>query len=66
MRKICMSGSVGASGEQFPGATRPEIQPAWRSYIENFQDKFRIGTLVYGDYRYYTLGQGTMAGIRLT
>jgi hypothetical protein len=31
-----------------------EIQPAWRSYIENFQDKFRVGTLVYGDYRYYT------------
>ncbi len=31
-----------------------EIQPAWRSYIENFQDKFRVGTLVYGDYRLYT------------
>jgi hypothetical protein len=31
-----------------------EIQPAWRSYIENFQDKFRVGTLVYGDYRFYT------------
>lgn len=31
-----------------------EITPAWRSYIENFQDKFRIGTLIYGDYRFYT------------
>jgi len=31
-----------------------EIRPAWRDYIENFQDKFRIGTLVYGDYRFYT------------
>jgi len=31
-----------------------EIKPAWRSYIDNFQDKFRIGALVYGDYRFYT------------
>jgi len=31
-----------------------EIVPSWRSYIENFQDKFRIGTLFYADYRYYT------------
>jgi len=31
-----------------------EIRPAWRSYIENFQDKFRVGTLIYGDYRFYT------------
>lgn len=31
-----------------------EIRPAWRSYLDNFQDKFRVGTLVYGDYRYYT------------
>jgi hypothetical protein len=31
-----------------------EIKPAWRSYVENFQDKFRLGTLVYGDYRYYS------------
>lgn len=31
-----------------------EIRPAWRSYIDNFQDKFRIGTLVYADYRFYT------------
>src|ERR1700691_3009876 len=29
-----------------------EIKPAWRSYVDNFQDKFRLGTLVYGDYRY--------------
>src|SRR5215469_5086302 len=31
-----------------------EIKPAWRSYIDNFQDKFRIGTLIYADYRLYT------------
>jgi hypothetical protein len=31
-----------------------EVKPAWRSYVENFQDKFRIGTLFYADYRYYT------------
>ena len=31
-----------------------EIRPAWRDYIENFQDKFRVGALVYGDYRFYT------------
>jgi len=31
-----------------------EIRPAWRSYIENFQDKFRVGTLIYADYRFYT------------
>ncbi len=31
-----------------------EIVPSWRSYVENFQDKFHIGTLFYGDYRYYT------------
>ena len=23
-------------------------------YVENFQDKFRVGALVYGDYRFYT------------
>lgn len=31
-----------------------EIKPAWRSYIDNFQDKFRIGTLIYADWRLYT------------
>jgi hypothetical protein len=31
-----------------------EIRPAWRDYIDNFQNKFRIGTVVYGDYRFYT------------
>ncbi len=31
-----------------------EIKPAWRDYIENFENKFRVGTLVYGDYRFYT------------
>ena len=31
-----------------------EIKPAWRSYIDNFQDKFRVGALIYGDYRFYS------------
>jgi hypothetical protein len=31
-----------------------EIKPAWNDYLTNFQDKFRVGTLVYGDYRFYT------------
>ena len=31
-----------------------EIKPAWRSYIDNFQDKFRIGALFYADWRVYT------------
>jgi cell division protein FtsB len=31
-----------------------EIRPAWRDYINNLQSKFRLGTLVYGDYRFYT------------
>src|SRR5690348_10192835 len=32
-----------------------EMQPAWHSYLANWQDKFRIGTLFYGDYRFYSL-----------
>jgi hypothetical protein len=31
------------------------MQPAWQSYIANWQDKFRIGTLFFGDYRFYSL-----------
>jgi hypothetical protein len=31
------------------------MQPAWQSYLANWQDKFRIGTLFYGDYRFYSL-----------
>ena len=31
-----------------------DIKPAWRSYIENFQDKFRVGTVLFADYRFYT------------
>lgn len=31
-----------------------QVTPAWRDYIENFQDKFRIGALFYADYRFYT------------
>ncbi len=30
------------------------MEPAWKSYTANWQDKFRIGTLFYGDYRFYT------------
>jgi len=30
------------------------MQPAWHSYLDNFQDKFRIGALAYLDYGYYT------------
>jgi hypothetical protein len=32
-----------------------EIRPAWRNYIDNFQDKFRVGALFFGDYRFYSL-----------
>jgi hypothetical protein len=31
-----------------------EMQPAWKSYMDDFHDKFRLGTTVYGDYRFYT------------
>jgi hypothetical protein len=31
------------------------MQPAWQSYLANWQDKFRVGTLFYGDYRFYSL-----------
>jgi len=31
-----------------------EMTPAWRSYITNFQDKFRLGAVLFADYRYYT------------
>ncbi len=31
-----------------------DIKPAWKDYTDNFQDKFRLGTLLYGDYRFYT------------
>src|SRR5262249_47545644 len=31
-----------------------EIKPAWRSYIDNFQNKFRVGALIYADCRLYT------------
>src|SRR5215472_11771707 len=29
------------------------MQPAWKSYMANWQDKFRIGTLFFADYRFY-------------
>lgn len=31
-----------------------EMQPAWKSYMDDFHDKFRLGTVIFGDYRYYT------------
>lgn len=31
-----------------------QIKPAWTSYLSNFQNKFRIGTLAYLDYSLYT------------
>jgi hypothetical protein len=30
------------------------IKPAWKSYVDNFQNKFRIGTLSYLDWGLYT------------
>jgi hypothetical protein len=32
-----------------------EMKPAWQSYVANWQDKFRVGALFYGDYRFYSL-----------
>ena len=31
-----------------------QMQPAWHNYLDNFQDKFRIGALAYLDYGYYS------------
>ncbi len=31
-----------------------EIEPAWRSYVNDFERKFRVGALVYADWRMYT------------
>jgi hypothetical protein len=31
-----------------------QMEPAWKSYLTNFQDKFRIGALAYLDYSLYT------------
>jgi hypothetical protein len=31
-----------------------EIKPAWQSYLDNFQNKFRVGALAYLDYSFYT------------
>jgi hypothetical protein len=31
-----------------------EIKPAWKSYLDNFQNKFRLGALAYLDYAMYT------------
>ena len=31
-----------------------QVKPAWQDYIDNFKNKFRVGTLVYADYRFYS------------
>ena len=31
-----------------------EIKPAWADYADNFKNKVRFGTLIYGDYRLYS------------
>ncbi len=31
-----------------------ETEPAWKSYMDDFHDKFRLGTAIYGDYRFYS------------
>jgi len=31
-----------------------EMKPAWTDFMDNFRNKFRIGTLVYADYRFYS------------
>ena len=33
-----------------------EVKPAWRTYLDNYQDKFRVGALFYADYQFYTIG----------
>src|SRR5271166_5751942 len=30
------------------------IEPAWKDYLDNFRNKFRVGALVYADYSLYT------------
>jgi hypothetical protein len=30
-----------------------EIKPAWKSYVDNFQNKFRLGATLYADYGLY-------------
>lgn len=31
-----------------------KIEPAWKDYLDNFRNKFRVGALVYADYSMYT------------
>ena len=31
-----------------------KIEPAWNDYLDNFRNRFRVGTLVYGGYKLYT------------
>jgi hypothetical protein len=30
------------------------MEPAWKNYMANWQDKFRVGALFFGDYRFYS------------
>ena len=32
-----------------------EIKPAWTDYMDNFRNKFRLGTLIYADWRMYRI-----------
>ena len=31
-----------------------KIEPAWTDYLDNFRNRFRIGTVIYGGYKMYT------------
>ncbi len=31
-----------------------DMKPAWTDYMDNFKNKFRLGTLVYADWRFYS------------
>ena len=31
-----------------------DMKPAWTDFMDNFRNKFRIGTLIYADYRFYS------------
>ena len=31
-----------------------KIEPAWNEYLDNFRNRFQIGTVIYGGYKMYT------------
>ena len=43
-----------------------KMNPAWTSYINNFQDKFRIGALSYMDYGLYTQPASDLSSSRIS